>query len=303
MTNSIDSLSLALSRSGIPFCTNEPMSRHTTFLIGGNAAVFLRPASTGQIVTAQQLCRDHNVRLFALGRGSNLLVGDEGLPFAVLSLCDSYSGITALDATTVEVLSGTKLATLCAWAADHSLTGLEFAYGIPGSVGGAVSMNAGAYGGELQSVVRAVTFLEPDGHQVTLEHDQLDFCYRHSCFSGTHRIILSAQLALLPGVTEAIRTAMEDYLSRRREKQPLEFGSAGSTFKRPQGAFAGALIEQCGLKGYTVGGAQVSEKHAGFVINRNRATAAQVLAVMAHVQQTVEAQTGYRLEPELLIIP
>ncbi|MEG1389055.1 MAG: UDP-N-acetylmuramate dehydrogenase [Angelakisella sp.] len=303
MTEALVQLKTALTEKNINFTENEPMGSHTTFLVGGAASLFIEPSTEAEIAAVQAAARTHEVPLFCLGRGSNLLVSDEGLPFAVLHLGEAFSGVKQLSETTLEVRSGTKLSTLCTAAVKLGLSGLEFAYGIPGTVGGGIYMNAGAYGGELCSAIRSVTFLDDMGTVRTLEREALDFGYRHSYFSNKGCIILSALFQLTPGDKNAIQAAMDDYMSRRRDKQPLEYGSAGSTFKRPAGAFAGALIEQCGLKGFTVGGAQVSEKHAGFVINRKNATAADVMAVMAHVQATVKAETGYTLEPEILILP
>lgn len=301
--NNLTLLAEKLMHSGIKFTVNEPMSRHTTFLVGGPAALFVIPATSQQIVLCQRLCRETGVALLPVGRGSNMLVDDEGLSMAVLHLGSGYAAITRLDERRLEVESGCKLWELCRRCAQWGLSGLETAYGIPGSLGGGIYMNAGAYGGEMKDVVRSVTFLEEDGELRTLFGDELEFRYRHSCFSHTGRIILSAVLELSPAPQREIEAAMDDYMTRRREKQPLEYGSAGSTFKRPEGAYAAALIDQCGLKGYTVGGAMVSEKHAGFVVNRGGATAAQVRAVMAHVAKTVLEKTGYRLEPEIMVLP
>lgn len=303
MTDAILQLADILTAQHIHFKENEPMSRHTTFGVGGAAALFIEPTSDGQILVAQSEAAALGVPLLCLGRGSNLLIADSGLPYGVLHMGEDYSGIEQTDETTLQVLAGTKLTALCHAAATYGLTGLEFAYGIPGSVGGAVYMNAGAYGGEICSAIRSVTFIDEVGERRTLERGDLDFSYRHSYFTGKNCIILSAEIALAPGSREAIRNAMEDYMQRRRDKQPLEYGSAGSTFKRPPGAFAGVLIEQCGLKGFAIGGAQVSEKHAGFVINRGDATAAHVFAVIEHVQSTVSRETGYTLEPEIMILP
>lgn len=303
MTNAISQLADILTAQHIRFMKDEPMSRHTTFGVGGAAALFIEPTSEGQISVLHSTAAALGVAVFCLGRGSNLLVADSGLPFAVLHIGEDFSGITQIDETTLQVLSGTKLTALCYAAVTYGLTGLEFAYGIPGSVGGAVYMNAGAYGGELCSAIRSVTFMDETGANRTLGREELDFSYRRSYFTGKGCVILSAEIALAPGNREDIHLAMDDYMQRRRDKQPLEYGSAGSTFKRPAGAFAGALIDQCGLKGFTIGGAQVSEKHAGFVINRDNATAADVFAVIGHVQATVSRETGYTLEPEIMILP
>lgn len=303
MTSAIQTAAQQLRDAQIVCKENEPMARHTTFLVGGPAALFIEPASAEQTALAVEICRLCGLSLFPLGRGSNLLVRDAGLSLAVLHLGENFSGIKALPGNRLEVLAGTKLTVLCKQSARLGLSGLEFGYGIPGNLGGCIYMNAGAYGGEMEQVVQSVTFLDEQGQLCTLSGSDLAFRYRHSVFSGRGCVILSAVLQFTPGDPEVIDAAMEDFMSRRREKQPLEYGSAGSTFKRPPGAFAAALIDQCGLKGYTVGGAQVSEKHAGFVINRGGATAADVLAVMAHVRNTVKAQTGFDLEPEVMLLP
>lgn len=301
--HSLDKLTKLLTEQGVPFSVNEPMCRHTTFLVGGPAAVFIEPADTQQITAAQRLCREQGVQLLPIGRGSNLLVADSGLPFAVLRLGDSYSGATRTGDLTLEVRSGTRLSVLCRQTATEGLSGLEFAYGIPGNVGGCVYMNAGAYNGEMKDVVTAVTFLDENGVQHTLQGDALEFSYRHSYFTGKCYIILSVTMEFGQDDPVAIKAAMDDFMQRRREKQPLEYGSAGSTFKRPEGAYASALIDQCGLKGYRVGGAQVSEKHAGFVITDGTATTADVLAVMNHICAVVKEKTGFLLQPEVQLLP
>lgn len=303
MKDSMSQFKDILLEQHITFTENEPMGRHTTFGVGGAAPLFIEPTSEGQIAVLQTAAATLGVQLFCLGRGSNLLIADSGLPFTVLHMGEDFSGIRQKSDTVLRVLSGTKLNALCSSAANSGLAGLEFAYGIPGSVGGGIYMNAGAYGGELCSVIRSVSFIDEQGERQRLLRDQLEFCYRHSYFTGKNCVILSAEVELTPGDKGKIQQKMEEYMQRRRDKQPLEYGSAGSTFKRPSGAFAGALIEQCGLKGFTIGGAQVSEKHAGFVINRGEATAADIHAVIEHVQATVHRETGYTLEPEIRILP
>lgn len=301
--NSIDRLADSLAGLGIACLRGELMSRHTTFMVGGAASIFIEPADVGQIAAVQRLCRELEIKLLPLGRGSNMLVADEGLPFAVLHLGESYSGITRLSENSIEVLSGTKLSAVCRHTATEGLSGLEWGYGIPGNIGGVVYMNAGAYGGEMKDIIVSVHFLDEDGQECTLSGDELEFSYRHSVFSGRGCIILSATMEFTHDDPQAIKAAMDNYMERRREKQPLEFGSAGSTFKRPEGAFAAALIDQCRLKGFAVGDAAVSDKHAGFVINRGKASCADVLAVMSHVSTVVKESTGYLLEPEIMILP
>ncbi len=279
------------------------MAAHTTFRVGGAAPVLIEPRSEQQAIASIKYCRQYKIPVFILGRGSNLLVSDDPLPLAVLHLGEGYSSLQRTGPEEITAQSGALLMNLCRMARDLELSGLEFAYGIPGSVGGGVYMNAGAYGGELKDVVTRVRYLDEEGAIQEASGEELAFSYRRSLFSGRGCLILSAAFRLHPGRREEISAAMEDYMERRRSKQPLEYGSAGSTFKRPEGAYASALIDQCGLKGYTVGGAQVSEKHAGFVINRGGATCAQIKAVMAHVAATVEEQTGFRLEPEIRMLP
>ena len=302
MTKAMEAAARQLRDAQIICKENEPMARHTTFLVGGPAALFIEPVSVEETIQAVEICRQNGVKLLPLGRGSNMLVRECGLDLAVLHLGDNLAGIRELGDSRLEVLAGTKLAMLCKQTMRLGLSGLEFGYGIPGAVGGCVYMNAGAYGGEMQQVVQSVTFLDEECGLQTLSGDELKFSYRHSVFSGRGCVILSAVMQFTPGDPAAIDAAMEEFMSRRKEKQPLEYGSAGSTFKRPAGAYAAALIDQCGLKGYQVGGAQVSEKHAGFVVNIGGATADDVLAVMAHVAATVKEQTGYVLEPEVMIL-
>lgn len=302
LTEKFNELMTFLDGHAIPYKKDEPMSKHTTFLVGGAAPVFIEPTSAEQIADVQRKCDWLNLPLFTLGRGSNLLVGDDALPMAVLHLGDNFAK-TLREKNALHVAAGTKLSQICTFARDNSLTGLEFAYGIPGTLGGAIYMNAGAYGGEMCNVVTSVTFLNEQGKLETFGNEELDFSYRHSYFTGKKCIILSAILELKAGEKESISAAMEDYMSRRRDKQPLEFGSAGSTFKRPKGAFASALIDDCKLKGRSVGGAQVSEKHAGFIINRGGATAADIHALMQIVKETVLTEKGYTLEPEVMILP
>lgn len=277
----------------------EPMNRHTTFRVGGPVSLMALPQTAQQAMAAVRAAAEEGIRPFFLGNGSNLLVPDAGCDVFVIKatngLCDAQ-----VEGTKITAESGILLARLAVLARDHGLTGLEFAHGIPGSLGGAVTMNAGAYGGEMAQVVTEVTCLTVSGQLETT--DQFDFSYRHSAFSDGTRMILSAKMQLQPGEVQDIRARMEDLMERRKSKQPLEWPSAGSTFKRPQGYFAAALIDQCGLKGLTVGGAQVSEKHAGFVINKGGATCSDVLTLMDQVRQRVFDATGVTLEPEVKLL-
>lgn len=290
-----------LQKAGIPLAEQEPMTRRTTFGIGG-PALLLRPRSRAELQAAMTLCREAGEEPFILGRGSNLLVSDSGISRPVIQLDGDFTAITR-EGNTLRCGAGASLIAVCRAAAENSLSGIEWGYGIPGSLGGGVYMNAGAYGGELRDVLTEVTFLDEAGEYRTLPAAELSLSYRHSIFEdrpGT--VIVGAVLTLTPGDPAAIRAAMEDYMSRRREKQPLEYGSAGSTFKRPVGNYASALVDQCGLKGLSVGGAEVSRKHAGFIINRGGATAADVWELIAEVQRIVREKTGYTLECEIKYI-
>lgn len=290
-----------LQKAGIPLAEKEPMTRRTTFGIGG-PALLLRPRSRAELQAAMTLCREAGEEPFILGRGSNLLVSDSGISRPVIQLDGDFTAITR-EGNTLRCGAGVSLIAVCRAAAENSLSGIEWGYGIPGSLGGGVYMNAGAYGGEMKDILTEVTFLDEAGEYRTLPAAELSLSYRHSIFEdrpGT--VIVEAVLTLTPGDPAAIRTAMEDYMSRRREKQPLEYGSAGSTFKRPVGNYASALVDQCGLKGLSVGGAEVSRKHAGFIINRGGATAADVRELIAEVQRIVREKTGYTLECEIKYI-
>ena len=282
----------------------EPMKRHTWFRIGGAADIFLSPANQTQLQMLMDECITSRLPLTVIGNGSNLLVSDRGIRGAVLCVGNSFSGVELAGRDEqgrilLDAKAGTTLSRLCTFAQEQGLTGMEFAYGIPGNVGGAVYMNAGAYGGEMKDVVVSATHLERKG-LVTLDRESLDFSYRHSWYTDRRECcIVGARIALEPGDPVQIRAKMEELLARRREKQPLEYPSAGSTFKRPAGNYAAALIDQCGLKGKRIGGAMVSEKHAGFLINYDNATCQDVLDLIALVQKTVYEQTGYKLECEL----
>ena len=276
----------------------EPMARHTTFRIGGPADYFVELGSIEQIRAAIQVCREENLPWFVLGRGSNLLVSDKGYRGVILSIYKDFQK-TDIQGETVTVQACVLLTTLSGKVLDASLTGLEFASGIPGTVGGAVVMNAGAYGGEMKDIVRKVTVLDQDGVVRTLTCGEMQFGYRTSLAKKKGYIVLGAELTLKQGEKEKIREEMQTLKAKRIEKQPLEFPSAGSTFKRPEGYFAGKLIMDAGLRGAAVGGAQVSEKHCGFVVNTGNATAADVRELMRQVQGKVQEQFGVHLEPEV----
>ena len=279
---------------------NETMSKHTTFRIGGNADVFVSP-KVSQIAEIMKLAKEYDVPVTVIGNGSNLLVGDKGIRGLVLSFGKEAEEI-CLDGRCMTVSAGAMLSKVASEAAKHSLTGLDFAAGIPGTVGGAIVMNAGAYGGEIKDVLISTKVLTPEGEVLELANTELDLSYRHSCIPKKNYIVLEATLELTEGDEKTIRETMADFKNRRVEKQPLEYPSAGSTFKRPEGYFAGKLIEDAGLRGYTVGGAQVSEKHCGFVINKGDATAADMLQLMEDVKKIVYDKFQVELEPEVKMI-
>ena len=279
---------------------DEPMSRHTTFRVGGPADVLFLPASADEIVRAMREARALNEPCFVMGNGSNLLVRDGGVRGLVIAIGEPMSDI-AVVGTTIRAQAGASLTRLAREAASASLAGLSFASGIPGSVGGAVAMNAGAYGGEISNVLSRALVLEGET-PVWKTAEALNLSYRNSDVLRHGLIVLEAEFHLLPGDRAAILDEMAELARRRREKQPLSLPSAGSTFKRPEGHFAGALIEGAGLKGFSVGGAQVSELHAGFIVNTGGATARDVLDLIAAVQARVLADSGVALEPEVRII-
>lgn len=285
---------------GLEVLEREPMDRHTTFRIGGPARWLLLPGDAAQAAAVLRLCRERGIVPFFLGNGSNLLVEDDGYDGVILSTARLDK--TAGEGERLYAESGVSLARLAGLAADRGLAGLAFASGIPGSVGGAARMNAGAYGGEMAQVIARVDCLDPEGRPKSLTGEECGFAYRHSIFCDRPWLVTGVLFTLTPGDPAAIRAEMAELNRRRREKQPLEYPSAGSTFKRPQGRFAAALIEECGLKGLTVGGAQVSEKHSGFVVNRGGATCADVLTLMDRVKARVLEQTGILLEPEVELL-
>ena len=279
----------------------EPLSRHTTFRVGGAAEYFVMPA-IAQVPDVVALCRQYEMPLTVIGNGSNLLVSDEGLEGVVLELGKAASGIRILDGEDLAVQAGTLLSETAAFAAKNGLSGMEFAAGIPGSVGGAVVMNAGAYGGEMKDILSGVRVLTTEGEIKVRPAEELELSYRHSRMMDEQEIVLEARLNLTQGSENVIRARMDELRKKRVEKQPLEYPSAGSTFKRPEGYFAGKLIEDAGLRGFRVGDAQVSEKHCGFVINRGEATAAQILELMQRVQERVKENSGVDLEPEVRLL-
>ncbi len=283
-----------------PVLEKEPMSRHCSFRIGGPCDAMLLPGSPEELERICRLLAQGGERPFLMGNGTNLLITDGPFRRIVIRLGERFAALTPGDGDFLEAQAGILLAQLAAEAARRGLTGLEFAHGIPGTLGGAVCMNAGAYGGEMRDVLTSVVWLDRD---LTL-HESADagLSYRHSRFSDTEDMVIRARVRLSPDDPEAIRERMRALADRRRASQPLELPSAGSTFKRPAGGYAAALIDQAGLRGYTVGGAQVSEKHAGFVVNRGGATFEDVLRLMEHIQETVFRASGIALEPEVKIL-
>lgn len=287
---------------GIKYLEHESLSKHTSFKIGGPAQIFAKPATKEQVSKIAVFCKENEIPLFPMGKGSNLLVPDEGLEGVIMNFGSEFSKIVLLDEETVYCDAGTSLAALCNFALENSLTGLEFAYGIPGSVGGAVFMNAGAYGGEVKDVILYADHVDKEGNTGRFTGEELEMSYRHSAYSGKQYFITGAAFKLVKGDKTEIKAKMDDLLGRRFDKQPMDKPSAGSTFKRPEGAFASALIDRCGLKGYRVGGVEVSTKHAGFVVNIGGGTCADVLQLIKDVQEKVKNDTGYWLEPEVEIL-
>lgn len=279
-----------------------PMSRYTTFRIGGNAAVMLTPSNDEQLASIIKECKKENIKPFILGNGSNMLICDEGLNTVVINMCRPEPKIELVNGDTIVCDAGITMSKVCNFALENGLTGLEFAFGIPGSAGGAAYMNAGAYGGEMKDVLVECRHIDLDGNLGSLKGEELELSYRTSAYEHNGFIITTLVMKLKKGDKNEIKAKMQELLQRRKDKQPLEYPSAGSTFKRPVGYFAGGLIEECGLKGFSVGGAQVSEKHAGFVINKGGATAKDVLDLIKYVQNKVFEEKGVMLEPEVRLI-
>lgn len=276
----------------------EPMRLHTTFRVGGPADLFVSPNSVEEVRKVTALCREEGVPYYIMGNGSNLLVSDQGYRGVIIQFYKEMNDIS-VEGTLLRAQAGALLSAVANRALLESLTGFEFAAGIPGTLGGACVMNAGAYGGEMKDVLKAVTVLTQEGEVLTLSNEELELGYRTSVIARKHYIVLEAEIALSEGKKEEIQAVMDDLKERRITKQPLEYPSAGSTFKRPEGYFAGKLIQDAGLRGFQVGGAQVSEKHCGFVINKDHATATEIAELIRQVSEKVEAQFGVKLEPEV----
>ena len=280
---------------------DELLARHTSFRIGGGAEVMAFPKSEDELSALLKKSALLDWKFAILGAGTNVLAPDEGVQGLVICLKDCLDGMRQTDETHIQVMAGVTMSRAAVFAANLGLAGMEFAHGIPGTVGGGVYMNAGAYGGEISDICESVQVMDYSGEVKTLSRDQMDFSYRHSCLEGQNAVVVSAVFGLIPGSSDEIRRKMKDFQQRRMASQPLDLPSAGSAFKRPSGGYAAALIDQAGLKGYRIGGAAISEKHAGFAVNLGGATAADVKALLAQVSETVNNSTGILLEPEIRI--
>lgn len=280
--------------------TDEPMSNHTTFRIGGTADYFVMPSSIAELQSIVDLLKKSDIEYYVIGNGSNLLVGDKGFRGVIIQLSDEFSEVSYIDDVTVKVMSGMKLSRLGNQLADRGLAGFEFATGIPGTIGGAVRMNAGAYDGEIKDIIVSADVLDADGNIITLDKAELELGYRTSCIIKRGYIVVSATLRLEKKDTDKIKEYIRELSVKRRTKQPLEYPSAGSTFKRPEGYYAAKLIEEAGLKGLSAGDAQVSEKHAGFVINKGNATAKDVCVLTDKIMEEVMKKDGVKLELEVI---
>lgn len=278
---------------------NVSLASKTTMKIGGECDLFAEPCSETVLVELLNACREQNIPYFILGKGSNVLI--KGFHGVVIYI-GKFLGAVTVDNCTITAGAGCSLASVCGTALENSLTGMEELYGIPGSVGGALYMNAGAYGGEMKDIVTSARCVNERGEIIAIPAKEMNLRYRGSVFSENGWCILSVTMTLKPGDKTSIKARMDELMQRRRDKQPLEYPSCGSTFKRPKDGFAAALIEECGLKGFAVGGAQVSEKHSGFVINRGGATFEDVMALVAHIKNVVREQKGVELECEMLIV-
>ena len=281
---------------------DEPLKNHTTFKIGGNCIALIEPREVSDIVETIKICRENSIKFFVIGNGSNLLVPDEGYNGVIIKLKGEFSTIQ-VEGEYLTVNSGAKLSEVYTVAYENSLTGFEFASGIPGTIGGAIYMNAGAYGGEMKDIVESVQVLDLDNFELReLKNEELEFSYRKSIIQRKNYIVTTIKLKLQKGNKEEINAVYEDLRERRNSKQPLNFGSAGSTFKRPEGHFASKLIEDAGLKGYHINDAWVSEKHSGFVVNKGNASFKEVMELIEYVQKVVFEKFGVKLETEVRIL-
>ena len=298
---SIDSLVLLAEELKIKYSKNEAMSLHTSFKIGGEADIMLYPENEEQLLSLLSLAKAEGIPTFILGKGSNLLVSDKGIEGAVISTT-SMQNITLISDTEIKAEAGASLAALCRFARDNSLGGLEFAFGIPGTVGGALYMNAGAYGGDMSMVVKSAVSINGENKLLSRNTAEMELGYRKSIYDQNSEVITSVVFSLCKGNKDEISEAMDTFMAKRKNSQPLDFPSAGSTFKRPEGYYAAALIDECGLKGYSVGGAEVSVKHAGFVINKDNATCEDVLGLISDIKKIVKEKRGVDLHTEVIHI-
>lgn len=282
--------------------TNEPMKNHTSFKIGGPADIFFIPKTPEEIKKALSICKDNKIPHYILGNGTNILFSDKGFRGVVINIFENYNQVFLSEETLISAKSGILLSSLANFALENELCGFEFASGIPGTLGGAVCMNAGAYGGEMKDVIESVEVLDKEGNIKLVSNTDMNFSYRNSVIQQEGLVVLSASVRLQKGDKSEISSKMNELNTRRREKQPLEMPSAGSTFKRPEGHFAGKLIMDAGLQGYTLGGAMISEKHCGFIVNKGNATCADVMNLVAYVKNTVQDKFGVAIEPEIRII-
>lgn len=281
---------------------DEPLKNHTTFQIGGKCIALIEPKKVEDIIEAIKICRENNLKFFVIGNGSNLLVPDDGYNGVIIKIKSEFSNIQ-VEGKCLIAHSGAKLSEVYTVAYENSLTGFEFASGIPGTIGGAIFMNAGAYGGEMKDIVESVEVLDLDNYEVKeLKNEELDFSYRKSIIQRKNYIVLTIKLKLKKGNKEEIKAVYEDLREKRNSKQPLNFGSAGSTFKRPEGHFASKLIEDAGLKGYHINDAWVSEKHSGFVVNKGNASYKEVMELIEYVQKVVFEKFEVKLETEVRIL-
>ena len=304
MTHSekLDAIERIASSMSCTVLRREPLSGHTSVRVGGECDIMLLAPDAITAARLKYECKAIELYSMVIGNGSNCLFSDDGFRGAVI-MSAARSGVVCVDGDIITADAGAQLSCVCKTALEHGLTGLEFAFGIPGTVGGAVYMNAGAYGGEIKQIVHSVTAMDSSGKLISFTRDQIDFGYRTSRFEHTDDVIVSAAFSLTHGDPAAISARMDELIARRRSRQPLEFPSFGSAFTRPKGTYAGLVIEQSGLKGRSVGGAQISPKHANFIINRGGATASDIITLIRLTQQTVLEKTGYTLKPEVRLIP
>ena len=302
MVNNIKVLIEFLDKYKYDYKISEPLSKHTSFKIGGNAAIYLIIESEEQLKEIVLKCKELDIKYYLLGNGSNVLFSDNGFDGVIISTSEKFNGIRKINENTFECDSGVKLSALCNYALENSLTGFECLYGIPGTIGGAIITNAGAYGGEISDVAIEVKHIDNEGNFGSFIGDEIDFSYRHSAYETNGYLICSVVFVCEKGNKDEIKSKMDDLISRRKDKQPLEFPSAGSTFKRPVGGYAAALIEQAGLKGMSVGDAEVSTKHSGFVINKGNATQKDTLELIKQIKEKVFEHSGIELECEVRIV-